>query len=110
MVESIKTLEAAVRSMIEWKVGDELRQDQTDKSTEKILEELAGIKQNLHTLTVTMTKDHATWQAHDRLKDRVEVMDTELRKFVMRTFTFGVTIAGAVFGLVQWVLTAVNGG
>ena len=89
---------------------DKVRQENSDK----IIVELAGdakeIKKALQDFTLKATESYATWNAHDKLRQEMREMNEELRRYVIRIFSLGITIAGGIFGLVQWVLTTTYGG
>lgn len=110
VMESLDAMKIAIQTFSEWRAVDEFKQDQSDRQLTEILTSLKNITESLNEIKVSMNRDYATWKAHDRLKEQVAKQNEDLKKFVMKIFTLGITIAGAVFGFVQWVLSVSEGG
>ncbi len=71
--------------------------------------ELKGSMQDLsskiHDTQIELGKNYTSWHAHTQLRAEMREMGIELRRYVVRMFSVGISVAGLLFGAIQFLLS-----
>jgi len=104
LIETMKAMEAAINTFSDWKVRDEMRQDQTDKMIQDFQGDIESIKTSLNDLKVDIGSTYAKKEDVYVLRKEAQAMDREMRKYVVNLLTLGMTLTALIIAGVQFLL------
>ncbi len=108
-MEEIKAIVKTINDCAKDKASSERTLEHLAEVIGEIKDEVKETRRMIGQFNVNLT-ERATWGAHDKLRDEMYKMGDDLRKYIIKVFSLGISFAGVLFGIVQWVLSVANGG